>query len=286
MMESYRSNSRGEQERRSRRNRGETQWGRRTDYERDVVDPFEGQEPVEEWEVGEPEQRRFSQERAPARGQSRYDRGFEDLEEWQRPRQIAQGWDQGPRRSFGQDPYGQGSQGRSSYGHGFQGGGYGQSMNPYGRSPSGQRSFPPESERFGTRQSFGGGRYQGYLGEERFGREQEFGQGYVGKGPKGYQRSDERIREDLSDRLTAAADIDASDISISVKQGEVTLEGSVCDRSMKRAAEDLSEEIAGVREVNNRLRVEKREASASESESSRTRTGQSSSQNPYGGEKH
>jgi len=271
-MESYRSNSRMEHERRNRRNRGETQWGRRADYERDVVDPFEGQEPVEEWEVGDSdyERRRLAQERYPARGQSRFDRGFEDLEDWQKPRQFGQGqgWDQGTQRRFGQDrperydsPFAGGSgYGRESYG-----------QNPYGRSSySGQGAQTYGSERFGTRQPYGSGRHA--TDPERYGRERAFDGGHAGKGPKGYQRSDERIREDLSDRLTADPEIDASDISISVHQGEVTLEGSVCDRSMKRAAEDLSEEVAGVREVSNRLRVEKADTGSQEGAGKATTT--------------
>ena len=38
------------------------------------------------------------------------------------------------------------------------------------------------------------------------------GGGHAGRGPKGYRRSDERIREDISDRLMASDWIDASDI--------------------------------------------------------------------------
>lgn len=78
---------------------------------------------------------------------------------------------------------------------------------------------------------------------------------YTGRGPRGYQRSDERIREDVCERLTRHGRIDASDINIRVANGEVTLEGSVQDRDAKRLAEDVAEDVFGVRDVNNQLKV-------------------------------
>ena len=44
-----------------------------------------------------------------------------------------------------------------------------------------------------------------------------------------------------------------------VKEGEVTLEGAVDDRRMKRKAEDIAEGVMGVKQVHNQLRVEKGE---------------------------
>lgn len=78
---------------------------------------------------------------------------------------------------------------------------------------------------------------------------------FVGRGPKGYQRSDSRIREDVSDRLTDAPDIDATDIEVNVNNGEVTLSGTVGSRQEKRRSEDVIENVTGVREVHNSLRV-------------------------------
>jgi hypothetical protein len=78
---------------------------------------------------------------------------------------------------------------------------------------------------------------------------------FRGRGPKGYQRSDERIREDVCDRLTAHGFVDASDIDVTTRSGEVTLTGFVDSRDAKRAAEDCADEIPGVREVHNELRV-------------------------------
>jgi hypothetical protein len=83
------------------------------------------------------------------------------------------------------------------------------------------------------------------------------GEGHVGRGPKGYQRSDERIREDVCDRLGDDPHVDASDITVTVSGGEVTFEGTVETRRMKHRAEDLVEDVSGVRDVHNRLRVRK-----------------------------
>src|SRR5256885_12501149 len=44
----------------------------------------------------------------------------------------------------------------------------------------------------------------------------------VGRGPKGYRRSDERIREEVMERLTFSPDIDASDVEVEVQDGVVS----------------------------------------------------------------
>lgn len=77
----------------------------------------------------------------------------------------------------------------------------------------------------------------------------------VKRGPKNYRRSDERIREDIYDRLTDQYDIDASDIEVAVQNGEVTLTGMVDSRQAKRHAEDIAEAVSGVAHLENRLRV-------------------------------
>ena len=78
---------------------------------------------------------------------------------------------------------------------------------------------------------------------------------YRGLGPRGYQRSDARVFEDICDRLTVDPRIDASDIEVDVKGAEVTLRGSVRSREEKRYAEDVVEHVMGVRDVNNHLKV-------------------------------
>ncbi|MGN6164050.1 MAG: BON domain-containing protein [Flavisolibacter sp.] len=79
---------------------------------------------------------------------------------------------------------------------------------------------------------------------------------HKGKGPKGYHRSEERIREDVCDRLCDNSMIDASDIDIKVEGTEVILTGTVESKEDKRRAEDIAESISGVSNVQNQLRVE------------------------------
>jgi hypothetical protein len=76
-----------------------------------------------------------------------------------------------------------------------------------------------------------------------------------GKGPKGYRPSDERLRENVCERLTDDPFIDATDIDIAVANGEVTLSGSVDTRRMKFAVEELVAAIPGVGAVQNAIRV-------------------------------
>ena len=77
-----------------------------------------------------------------------------------------------------------------------------------------------------------------------------------GRGPKDYVRSDERIRDDANDRLTDDPRIDASEVTLSVDKGEITLDGTVGTREEKRRAEDVVENISGVKHVQNNLRVQ------------------------------
>jgi osmotically-inducible protein OsmY len=96
-----------------------------------------------------------------------------------------------------------------------------------------------------------------------FSRSSGWGGGHAGRGPKGYRRSDDRIREDVSDRLMADDQLDASEIEVQVRDAEVTLSGTVEDRWAKRRAEDVAEQVMGVRDVMNKLRVEGYSASQS-----------------------
>ncbi len=147
-------------------------------------------------------------------------------------------------------------------------------------------SYYPESERGYYNESresreFRGSREPGYYGEENRGwwdkaadevsswmgdeeaarrRERDnlnSGQ-YRGHGPRSYKRSDERIKEDINDRLTDHAYLDASEIEVEVSDGNVVLTGSVINRYAKRMAEDIADNISGVKNVENRLRAENR----------------------------
>jgi osmotically-inducible protein OsmY len=78
---------------------------------------------------------------------------------------------------------------------------------------------------------------------------------HKGKGPKGYKRSDDRIKEDINDRLSDDPYVDASEIDVEVSAGEVTLSGTVDSKHEKRRVEDIVEAISGVGNVENRLKV-------------------------------
>lgn len=84
---------------------------------------------------------------------------------------------------------------------------------------------------------------------------------YHGRGPKGFKRSDERIKEEVCELLTRDHSIDAEDIDVEVKEGEVTLSGTVPDRRMKHMAEDCVERALGVKDVINNVRVKKHTSS-------------------------
>jgi osmotically-inducible protein OsmY len=78
------------------------------------------------------------------------------------------------------------------------------------------------------------------------------------QGLKGYTRSDDRIREDVCDRLNAIsrrAGVDVSNVEVRVQDGEVTLAGSIEDRQHKHRLENAAEEVNGVKDVHNQIRV-------------------------------
>ncbi len=75
-----------------------------------------------------------------------------------------------------------------------------------------------------------------------------------------YRRTDDRIREDVYDRLNDHPNLDSEDVRVSVQDGEVTLEGTVHDRREKRLAEDIADSVSGVGDVQNRLRIGQQQA--------------------------
>jgi len=77
---------------------------------------------------------------------------------------------------------------------------------------------------------------------------------YFGRSPKGYTRSDQRIREDICDQLMFGH-VDPSEVSVVVSGGEVTLEGRVDNRRAKYLVEEIAASVPGVHDVDNRLRV-------------------------------
>jgi osmotically-inducible protein OsmY len=62
--------------------------------------------------------------------------------------------------------------------------------------------------------------------------------------------------------------IDASDVSVEVKDGKVTLEGTVLQRRMKHAIEDIVDDCIGVKDIDNKVRVSQGEERRSETNTS------------------
>lgn len=170
----------------------------------------------------------------------------------------------GGSRGYGAGQAGGPDDTRQSYARDYRGwaerayqGGFGHSGFGNGNSSSGNdRGFLEKA----------GDEVMSWFGDDDAARRRE--QDHAGKGPSGYTRSDERIREDANDRLTDDWRVDASHVNVAVEGGEVTLSGTVSSRDEKRRAEDCVERISGVKHVQNNLRVQQREASSGQNRSS------------------
>jgi hypothetical protein len=168
-------------------------------------------------------------------------------------------WQPGPGQEH---PYGQSYRQSSGHHHEDDRGqslqrGFG--MSPYGGYPAREEGAYGGDEERGT---WGGSGYQGSgFGGSPGGRQ--------ARAPRGYQRSDERIREDICDTVIRMG-IDAGDVDINVERCEVTLTGTVDNRYDKRRLEDLAESVSGVKHVHNQLRVEEQQRGQSKSTSGET----------------
>lgn len=76
-------------------------------------------------------------------------------------------------------------------------------------------------------------------------------------GPRGYTRTDERIRDEICERLTFTTGLDVREVSVDVDKGKVTLSGTVQTRGQKYDIEDLADNTFGVTEVENNIRVQR-----------------------------
>jgi osmotically-inducible protein OsmY len=177
---------------------------------------------------------------------------------------------------FGHEPFTHSSFGESEqpryFGTGAQGHGGGPSFTGGTYGTADWRSDSPYFDEVG----FNRGNYEDPLPRQSEGRPQQqrqnrYGQSGYGEsafygrgrqqqrrypqGPKGYTRSDERLREDISERLMQAYDIDSSEVTVQVQGGKVVLDGTVPSRYMKHAIEDIADGAPGVQDVDNRIRV-------------------------------
>ena len=100
--------------------------------------------------------------------------------------------------------------------------------------------------------------------------------GFYGKGPKGWKRSDDRIKDEVCEALTDSYLVDASDIDVEVKDGHVSLSGTIESRQAKREVEHIVDGIRGVEDVQNNLKLARSE-NVSELRRAGTDSGKSSS---------
>lgn len=78
---------------------------------------------------------------------------------------------------------------------------------------------------------------------------------YYGRGPKNYQRSQSRIEEEACELLSQNRELDASEISVKVEYRCLYLSGEVNSRHAKRLAEYLVEDISGIDDVQNQIKI-------------------------------
>jgi osmotically-inducible protein OsmY len=92
-----------------------------------------------------------------------------------------------------------------------------------------------------------------YTGERRA----EQGRRQTGRDKRGRRRPDETLAQEIHEILTKDPELDTTEIEVEVEDGAVTLNGVVNSSDAKLLAEELVDSLAGVREVHNRLRVER-----------------------------
>lgn len=134
--------------------------------------------------------------------------------------------------SRGSDAHSYGYEGQGGYGD-FSQGGYGEDQGRHAQSGHGR----------------GGSDFAGPEPHSA-------GVDYRGRGPRNQVRSDDSIVDELIDRMTDHERLDASEILVMVEDGVVTLSGEVPERRMKHLAEDLADAVRGVRDIENRIRVD------------------------------
>jgi hypothetical protein len=197
--------------------------------------------------------------------------GYGGEHSMQSPARYDHEYDSPQRGAYGMGGYGRNSDLRTGrHEQRYPGPGYawnGPASGPQGRSGM-EEEGSYESSTAGGYGDLGVSRYLSGPGldDRRHGRSFPAGKqrGFRGQGPRGYKRSDERLAEDINERLTDDDHIDASGISVAVKDGIVTLEGDVRERRMKHHIEDLVELCHGVQDIRNQITVRRNGGTGSE----------------------
>jgi hypothetical protein len=104
----------------------------------------------------------------------------------------------------------------------------------------------------------------GHPGEQTWGedqfraeRRQERGESPGGRRQHVRRRPDDSLAREIHEVLTNDPELDATEIEVQVEGGAVTLSGTVDSSDAKLLAEELTESFPGVREVHNRLVIER-----------------------------
>jgi len=146
--------------------------------------------------------------------------------------------------------------------------GYNYGSSYSGRSSSGGGSIPPRQFDRDDRGFFdrASDEVMSWFGDDDATRRRQMDHraDHRGKGPSGYTRSNERVLEDANERLMDDREVDASNITVTCVDNEITLNGTVASRHEKRRAEEIVDDVSGVKHVQNNLRVEKRDTYYSE----------------------
>jgi hypothetical protein len=186
-------------------------------------------------------------------GRGGFDRGYDPSGQI---RSFDRASERGSERGFG------GSSGTSGWQGSYGGGDYGRGASmgrPQGASQGvlGGRGGGMRGEGWGERMGGSdlGFSYRGHEG----GVDLDDRGPHYGKGPKGYKRSDDRVREDVCDCIARQGHIDASDVEVKVENGTVVLTGTVGQRHHKRVLEQMVERLHGVDDVRNELRLKREE---------------------------
>jgi len=211
-------------------------------------------------------------------GESFQERGYQSYpENWgYQGRTQERSWGNQDRGYQGSNYGGQGGYGQSwnDQGHGGFQGNQGNQRGWGSQDRSYEGSYGNQSGREAQGRGFGGGyggdwRGQGgrdqrfgNMGETNYGNPSYGNSNYgssstKGRAPRGYKRSDERIQDDICDRLMQDGRVDASDVEVKVSNGEVTLTGTIESRSLKHHIENMVDAISGVQEIHNQLRIKR-----------------------------
>ena len=98
---------------------------------------------------------------------------------------------------------------------------------------------------------------------------------YSGFGPS-YDSAGDPVGQEVASRLTQHGQVDASNIEITVENGDVLLEGTVADEETKRLVGEAIQTVPGVNQIENMLQVQTVQTGVSQDSTGQDGMGQSS----------